>query len=273
MLSHFFADERKTNGAEVKTSKAKEPLVKRPEVNLSTAQGVSSSSTSSAFQKQLPKVSGMVVQQSKPALPQQTIITQQEKEKQQMPAQVNTLQQIIVPALPVSKATQQQLQPRFQSQQKIILPQPSPTSQPFSTQSFSQPQQTASQHVLLQLIKQQDDLHRQNSAFTHDKQQLGAQQAQAPKLLPTTGPSQQFTAHSLSLSYPGFVTFSDPMGASGARVNMMKTTHLTPLSMVTLDSSQAGPKDRTQVSLGTVHFVMGGGGAVKIWGTMPKKWF
>lgn len=272
MFNRFFADERKTNGAEVKTSKAKEPQVKRPEVNLSTAQGVSSSSTS-AFQKQL--VSSMVVQQAKPALPQQTIITQQEKEKQQIPTQVNTLPQIIVPALPVSKATQQQLQPRFQSQQKIILPQPSPTSQPFSTQSFSQPQQTASQqHVLLQLIKQQDDLHRQNSAFTHDKQQLGAQQAQVPKLLPTTGPSQQFTAHSLSLSYPGFVTFSDPMGASGARVNMMKTTHLTPLSMVSLDSSQTGPKDRAQVT--KEPFILygmegRGGGSVMIWGTTPKK--
>ena len=219
-------------------------------MNLSTVQqGVSSSSaSSSAFQK---KVSGLILQQQgKTLLPQATLVSQQEKEKQQKPTQVNTLQQIIVPALPVSKATQQQLQPRFQPQQKIILPQPSPTSQAFSAQSFSQPQQTASQqHVLLQLIKQQDDLHRQNSAFAHDKQQLGTQQAQAPKLLPTTVPSQQFSAHPLSLSYPGFLTFSDPMGAlSGARVDMMKTTHLAPLSMVSLDSSQTGPKDRAQVS-------------------------
>ena len=252
-----FSDERKiANGAEIKESKVKEPQVKRPEMNLSTVQqSVSSSSASpSTFQK---KVSGLVPQQQqgKAVLPQQTLISQQEKDKQQKPAQVNTVQQIIVPTLPVSKATQQQLQPRFQPQQKIILPQPSPTSQAFSTQSFAaQPQQTANQqHVLLQLIKQQDDLHRQNSAFAHDKQQLGTQQAQAAKLLPSTVPSQQFSAHSLSLSYPGFLTFSDPMGAlSGARVDMMKTTHLAPLSMVSLDNSQTGAKDRAQVS--TVRF-------------------
>ena len=230
--------------------------MKRPEVNQTTTQGVSSSSPSSAFQKQPLKVSGLIPQQAKTAVPPQALANQQDKvDKQHKQTPVNTLQQIIVPALPASKTTltqQHQLQPRFQPQQKIILPQPSPTSQGFSTQSFSQPQQTTSQqHVLLQLIKQKDDLQRlpnQNSAFSHDKQQLGAQQAQAQKLLPTTGPSQQqFSAHSLSLSYPGFLTFSDPMALSGARVDMMKTTHLAPLPMVSIDSSQAGPKDRAQV--------------------------
>ena len=211
---------------------------------------------SAASPKQSPKISGVILQPpqqqiGKTALPQSTLVNQQEKEKQQQqkPTQVNQVQQIIVPtALTTSKASQQ-LQSRFQTQQKIILPQPSPASQTFSTQSFSQPQQTASQqHVLLQLIKQQEDLHRQNSAFTHDKQQLGTQAVQASKLLPTSVPSQPFSAHSLSLPYPGFLTFSDPMAAlSGARVDLMKTTHLTPLTMVSLDSSQNGPTDRAQV--------------------------
>ena len=177
------------------------------------------------------------------ALVQPTLANNQEKEKQpqKTPTQVNAVQQIIVPtAVAVSKATQA----RFQAQQKILLPQPS-VSQTFSTQPFSQPQATASQqHVLLQLIKQQDDHHRQNSAFAHDKHQLGTQQVQASKLLPASVPGQPFSAHSLSLSYPGFLTFSDPMAA---RVDMLKTTHLTPLSMVSLDTSQNGPKDRSQV--------------------------
>ena len=244
----FPGEQRIANGGEAKGSKAKEAQVKRTEVNINTVQGVSLSSASSAFQKQPLKVGGLILQQTKTSLPQQTLITQQEKDKQPKPTAVNALQQIILPALPTSKATQQsQLQPRFQ-QQKIILPQPSPTNVAFSTQ-FSQPQQTPNQqHVLLQLIKQHDDLHRlpnQNSAFGHDKQQLVTQQGQAPKLLPTTGPSPQ--AHSLSLSYPGFLTFSDPMALSGARVDMMKTTHLAPLPMVPLDSSQTGTKERAQV--------------------------
>ena len=88
----------------------------------------------------------------------------------------------------------------------------------------------------------------QNSAFSHDKTQLGPQQVQAQKLLSSAVPTQQFAAHSLSLSaYPGFLTFSDPMSLSGARVDMMKATHLAPLQMVSLDSTQTGPKERSQV--------------------------
>lgn len=192
-------------------------------------------------------MSSVLVQPQHPgklALPQPTLTNTQEKEKQHQKTltQVNAVQQIIVPtAVAVSKATQ----PRFQTQQKILLPQPPSVSQTFSTQPFSQAQPTANQqHVLFQFIKQQDDHHRQNSAFAHDKHQLGSQPVQASKLLPASVSGQPFSAHSLSLSYPGFVTVTDPMAA---RVDMLKTTHLTPLSMVSLDTSQNGPKDRSQV--------------------------
>lgn len=233
------------NGGVVKDKKTKEPQVKRPETSFSSVQGISSSSPSSTLQKQSLNVGGLVLQQPKTNSPQQI-----QQEKQFKPTQVNaTLQPIMVSSLATSKPAQQQqqqhqqpqLQPRFQ-QQKIILPQPSPTSV-----AFSQAQQTPSQqHVLLQLIKQQEDHHRlpNQATFGLDKQQLGTQQAQAAKLLPTTGPNQ---GHSLSLSYPGFLTFTDQMALSGARVDMMKATHLAPLSMVSLDGSQAGTKDRAQV--------------------------
>lgn len=235
-------DERKTgNGTETKANKTKDSSARRLEPSLSSTQSVSSASP-----KQSPKVSGVLVQPQHPgklALPQPTLANTQDKEKQHQrtPTQVNAVQQIIVPtAVAVSKATQ----PRFQTQQKILLPQPPSVSQTFSTQPFSQAQPIATQqHVLLQLIKQQDDHHRQNSAFAHDKHQLGTQQVQASKLLPASVPGQPFSAHSLSLSYPGFVTVTDPMAA---RVDMLKTTHLTPLSMVSLDTSQNGPKDRSQ---------------------------
>lgn len=232
------------NGGIAKDNKTKEPQVKRPETSFSSAQGISSSSPSSTLQKQSLNVGGLILQQPKTNSPQHI-----QQEKQFKPTQVNaTLQPIMVSALATSKPAQQQqqhqqsqLQPRFQ-QQKIILPQPSPTSV-----AFSQPQQTPSQqHVLLQLIKQQEDHHRlpNQATFGLDKQQLGTQQAQAAKLLPTTVPNQ---GHSLSLSYPGFLTFTDQMALSGARVDMMKATHLAPLSMVSLDGSQAGAKDRAQV--------------------------
>ena len=250
------AGERRIPNGEVKGSKTKDQQVKRPEANLNTAQTVSSS-----VQKQPVKVNSLLLQPTKTALAQQALLAQLDKDKQQKQAPLNALPQVIVPAQPTSKATQQQqqqqqqqLQARFQPQHKIILPQPSPTTQGFSTSSFtSQPQQTANQqHVLLQLIQQQDDVHRlpgQNAAFSHDKTQLGAQQVQTQKLLPSTVPNQPFSAHSLSLSYPGtFLTFSDPMGLSGSRVDMMKAAHLAPLQMVTLDNSQTGPKERSQVS-------------------------
>ena len=196
------------NGGVAKDNKTKEPQVKRPETSFGSAPGISSSSPSSTLQKQSLNVGGLILQQPKTNSPQQI-----QQEKQFKPTQVNaTLQPIMVSALATSKPAQQQqqqqhqqsqLQPRFQ-QQKIILPQPSPTSV-----AFSQPQQTPSQqHVLLQLIKQQEDHHRLPNQATLglDKQQLGTQQAQASKLLPTTGPNQ---GHSLSLSYPGFLTFTD----------------------------------------------------------------
>ncbi|XP_015748782.1 PREDICTED: serine/arginine repetitive matrix protein 1-like [Acropora digitifera] len=238
----FVADERKTgNGTETKANKIKDSSARRLEPSLSSTQIVSSASP-----KQSPKVSSVLVQPQHPgklALPQPALANTQDKEKQHQktPTQVNAVQQIIVPtAVAVSKATQQ----RFQTQQKILLPQPPSVSQTFSTQPFSQAQPTATQqHVLFQLIKQQDDHHRQNSAFVHDKHQLGTQQVQASKLLPASVPGQPFSAHSLSLPYPGFVTVTDPMAA---RVDMLKTTHLTPLSMVSLDTSQNGPKDRSQ---------------------------
>ena len=240
------------NGGVAKDITTKEPQAKRPETSFCSTQGISSSSPSLTLQKQSLNVGGLILQQPKTNSPQQI---QQERDKQFKPTQVNaTLQPVMVSALATSKPAQQQqqqqqqqqhqqsqLQPRFQ-QQKIILPQPSPTSV-----AFSQPQQTPSQqHVLLQLIKQQDDHHRlpNQATFGLDKQHLGAQQAQAAKLLPTTGPNQ---GHSLSLSYPGFFTFTDQMALSGARMDMMKATHLAPLSMVSLDGSQAGTKDRAQV--------------------------
>lgn len=235
-------DERKTgNGTETKANKTKDSSARRLEPSLSSTQSLSSASP-----KQSPKVSSVLVQPQHPgklALPQPALANTQDKERQHQktPTQVNAVQQIIVPtAVAVSKATQ----PRFQTQQKILLPQPPSVSQTFSTQPFSQAQPIATQqHVLLQLIKQQDDHHRQNSAFAHDKHQLGTQQVQASKLLPASVPGQPFSAHSLSLSYPGFVTVADPMAA---RVDMLKTTHLTPLSMVSLDTGQNGPKDRSQ---------------------------
>ena len=259
------AGERRIPNGDVKSGKAKELQSKRPETNLNTVQNVSSSP--SAFQKQPIKVNSLLVQSPKTTLPQQTLAAQLDKDKQQKQTPLNALAQVIVPAQPASKTTQQQpqlqqqpLQARFQPQHKIILPQPSPTTQGFSSPSFSsQPQQTASQqHVLLQLIQQQDDGHRlvgQNSAFSHDKAQLGSQPVQAQKLLPSSVPNQPFSAHSLSLSYPGaFLTFSDPMGLSGPRVDMMKATHLAPLQMVSLDSNQTGPKERSQVRVSDVSF-------------------
>lgn len=254
------AGERRIPNGDVKGGKAKDQQVKRPEANLNIVQSVSSSSPS--LQKQPVKVNSLLLQPTKTTLPQQTLLAQLDKDKQQKQAQVNALPQVIVPAQPTSKAAQQQqqqqqqqqLQARFQPQHKIILPQPSPTTQGFSASPFtSQPQQTTSQqHVLLQLIQQQDDAHRltgQNATFSHDKTQLGAQQVQTQKLLPSTVPNQPFSAHSLSLSYPGtFLTFSDPMGLSGPRVDMMKAAHLAPLQMVSLDNSQTGSKERTQVS-------------------------
>ena len=256
------AGERRIPNGDVKGGKAKDQQGKRPETNLNTVQSVSSSPSS--FQKQPVKVNSLLVQPTKTTLPQQTLVTQLDKDKQKQ-TPVNALTQVIVPAQPASKTTQQppqlqqqqqSLQARFQPQHKIILPQPSPTTQGFSTPSFSsQPQQTASQqHVLLQLIQQQDDGHRlvsQNSAFSHDKAQLGAQSVQTQKLLPSSVPNQPFSAHSLSLSYPGaFLTFSDPVGLSGPRVDMMKATHLAPLQMVSLDNNQTGPKERSQVRVG-----------------------
>lgn len=248
------AGERRIPNGDVKGSKAKEPQVKRPETNLNIVHSVSSSSSS--FQKQPVKVNSLLLQPTKTTLPHQAIVAQLDKDKQHKQAQLNVLPQVIMSAQPTSKTTQQQqqqqqLQSRFQPQQKILLPQPLTTTQGFSTPSYSQPQQTASQQrVLLQLIQQQDDHHRlpgQNSTFSHDKSQLGAQQIQTQKLLPSTVPNQPFSAHSLSLSYPGFLTFSEPMGLSGARVDMMKATHLAPLQMVSLDSSQTGAKERSQV--------------------------
>ena len=256
------AGERRIPNGNVKSSKANELQSKRPETNLNTLQNVSSSS--SVFQKQPIKVNSLLVQAPKTSLPQQTLTAQLDKDKQQKQTPLNALAQVIVPAQPASKTTQQQqqqpqlqqqqpLQARFQPQHKIILPQPSPTTQGFASPSFSsQPQQTASQqHVLLQLIQQQDDGHRlvgQNSAFSHDKAQLGSQPVQTQKLLPSSVPNQPFSAHSLSLSYPGaFLTFSDPLGLSGPRVDMLKATHLAPLQMVSLDNNQTGPKERSQV--------------------------
>ena len=245
--------ERKIANGDVKGGKAKEQQLKRSEVNLNTVQTLASSS----LQKQAAKVNSLLLQPTKTTTPQQTFQAQLDKEKLQKQAQVNAVPQVLVSAQSTSKATQQQqqqLQARFQPQHKIILPQPSPTTQAFSTPSFtSQPQQTASQqHVLLQLIQQQDDVHRlsgQTATFSHDKTQLAAQQVQTQKLLPTTVPNQTFSAHSLSLSYPGaFLTFSDPMGLSGARVDMMKAAHLAPLQMVSLENNQTGPKERSQVS-------------------------
>lgn len=260
------AGERRIPNGDAKSGKAKELQNKRPETNLNTV-----FSSSSAFQKQPMKVNSLLVQSPKTTLPQQTLTAQLDKDKQQKQTPVNALAQVIVPAQPASKTTQQQpqlqqqqpLQARFQHQHKIILPQPSPTTQGFSSPSFSpQPQQTASQqHVLLQLIQQQDDSHRlvgQNSAFSHDKAQLGSQPVQTQKLLPSSVPNQPFSAHSLSLSYPGaFLTFSDPMGLSGPRVDMMKATHLAPLQMVSLDNSQTGPKERSQVRVSDASFRIG----------------
>ena len=256
------AGERRIPNGDVKSGKAKELQGKRPETNLNTAQSVSSSSP--LFQKQPVKVNSLLVQPPKTTSAQQTLAAQLEKDKQKQ-TPVNALAQVIMPAQPTSKTTQQQLQQqqplqaRFQPQHKIILPQPSPTTQGFSSPSFSsQPQQTASQqHVLLQLIQQQDDGHRlvgQNSAFSHDKTQLGAQPVQTQKLLPSSVPNQPFSAHSLSLSYPGaFLTFSDPMGLSGPRMDMMKATHLAPLQMVSLDNNQTGPKERSQVRVSDIY--------------------
>ena len=266
------AGERRIPNGEVKSGKAKELQSKRPETNLNTVQNVSS--LSSAFQKQPMKVNSLLVQSPKTSLSQQTLAAQLDKDKQQKQTPLNALAQVIVPAQPASKTTQQQpqlqqqqqqpLQARFQAQHKIILPQPSPTTQGFSSPTFSsQPQQTASQqHVLLQLIQQQDDGHRlvgQNSAFSHDKAQLGSQPIQTQKLLPSSVPNQPFSAHSLSLSYPGaFLTFSDPMGLSGPRVDMLKATHLAPLQMVSLDSNpQTGPKERSQVRVSDSFFLIG----------------
>lgn len=260
------AGERRMPNGDTKSGKAKELQSKRPETNLNTVQNVSS--LSSAFQKQPIKVNSLLVQSPKTSLPQQALAAQLDKDKQQKQTALNALAQVIVPTQPASKTTQQQpqlqqqqsLQARFQPQHKIILPQPSPTTQGFSSPSFSsQPQQTASQqHVLLQLIHQQDDGHRlvgQNSAFSHDKAQLGSQPVQAQKLLPSSVPNQPFSAHSLSLSYPGtFLTFSDPMGLSGPRVDMLKATHLAPLQMVSLDNNQTGPKERSQVRVSDAFF-------------------
>ena len=261
------AGERRIPNGEAKSGKAKEIQSKRLETNLNAVQSVSS--TSPLFQKQPIKVNSLLVQPPKTTIPQQTLAAQLDKDKQQKQTPVNALAQVIVPAQLASKTTQQQpqlhqqqpLQARFQPQHKIILPQPSPTTQGFSSPSFSsQPQQTASQqHVLLQLIQQQDDGHRlvgQNSAFTHDKVQLGSQPVQTQKLLPSSVPNQPFSAHSLSLSYPGaFLTFSDPMGLSGPRVDMMKATpHLAPLQMVSLDNNQTGPKERSQVRTSDAYF-------------------
>lgn len=265
--ANIVAGERRIPNGDGKSGKAKDQQGKRPETNLNTIQSVSSS-----FQKQPVKVNSSLVQPTKTTLPQQTLVAQLDKDKHQKQTTVNALAQVIVPAQPASKTTQQQpqlqqqqspIQARFQPQHKIILPQPSPTTQGFSTPSFSsQPQQTASQqHVLLQLIQQQDDGHRlvgQNSAFSHDKAQLGAQSVQTQKLLPSSVPNQPFSAHSLSLSYPGaFLTFSDPMGLSGPRVDMMKATHLAPLQMVSLDNNQTGPKERSQVRVSNVSFWIG----------------
>ena len=249
----------KISNGDLKGGKNKEQQKKGPETNLNTA--LSTSSSSPSFQKQAVKASSLLVPTAvKTALPPQTLLAQQEKEKQQKQAQVNLMSQVIAPVHPTSKTTQQvqqqqqqqqqqQLQSRFQPQQKIILPQPLSTSQAFAAPSFPQTQQTANQKVLLQLIQQGDDMHRlssQNAAFSHDKTQLVSQQVQAQKLLPGTVPAQQFATQSLSLpGYPGFLTFSDPR--TGARVDMMKTTHLAPLPMVSLDNNQTGPKERSQV--------------------------
>ena len=262
------AGERRIPNGEVKSGKAKELQSKRPEINLNTVQNVSSSS--SAFQKQPIKVNSLLVQPPKASLPQQTLAAQLDKDKQKQ-TPLNALAQVIVPAQPASKTTQQQLQQqqqqhqplqaRFQPQHKIILPQPSPTTQGFSSPSFSSQQTTSQQHVLLQLIQQQDDGHRlvgQNSAFSHDKAQLGSQPVQTQKLLPSSVPNQPFSAHSLSLSYPGaFLTFSDPMGLSGPRVDVLKATHLAPLQMVSLDNNQTGPKERSQVRVSDSFFCIG----------------
>ncbi|PFX24569.1 protein AF-10-like [Stylophora pistillata] len=254
--------EKEIPNGELRGGKNKEQQNKRPETNLNTAPSTSSSSTS--FQKQPVKVNSLLVPTaSKTALPPQTLLAQQEKEKQQKQAQVNVMSHVITSAHPTSKTTQQvqqqqvqqqqqqqqQLQSRFQPQQKILLPQPLPTSQAFAVPSFPQTPQKANQKVLLQLIQQGDDIHRlssQNSAFSHDKTQLVSQPVQAQKLLPGTVPTQQFAAPSLSLPYPGFLTFRDPMNLTGTRVDMMKAAHLAPLQMVSLDNSQTGPKERSQ---------------------------